>query len=153
MTGDDAVILALHKNFRFLVWEISTGRCIKTIDTGDIVRSVAWCPNGKISLIAVASGQRLILLNPKVGDKMLVKKTDEILLEAPKSDALGKHHCSVSFMRQWRPIFKPLNHSLFISHFQTMNVSKLPYSGRRPKAMNTRLVTASSSPISNRSNK
>lgn len=76
--------------FQFLVWEISTGRCIKTIDTGDIVRSVAWCPNAKISLIAVASGQRLILLNPKVGDKMLVKKTDEILIEAPKIDALGK---------------------------------------------------------------
>lgn len=78
-------------NFCVLVWEISTGRCIKTIDTGDIVRSVAWCPNAKISLIAVATGQRLILLNPKVGDKMLVKKTDEILIEAPKIDTLGKN--------------------------------------------------------------
>lgn len=38
----------------------------------------------------MASGQRLILLNPKVGDKILVKKTDEILIEAPKIDALGK---------------------------------------------------------------
>lgn len=82
--------LFLLFQFVILVWEISTGRCIKTIDTGDIVRSVAWCPNGKISLIAVASGQRLILLNPKVGDKMLVKKTDEILIEAPKIDGLGK---------------------------------------------------------------
>ncbi|KAJ6644003.1 Ribosome biogenesis protein BOP1 like [Pseudolycoriella hygida] len=70
------------------IWEVSTGRCTKTIDTGDIVRSVAWCPNSKISLIAVASGQRLILLNPKVGDKMLIKKTDDILIEAPKIDVL-----------------------------------------------------------------
>lgn len=74
--------------FPFSVWEISTGRCIKTIETGDIVRSVAWCPNAKISLIAIASGQKLILLNPKVGDKMLTKKTDDVLTEAPKSDQL-----------------------------------------------------------------
>lgn len=74
--------------FQFSVWEIQTGRCIKTIETGDIVRSVAWCPNPKISLIAIASGQRLILLNHLVGDKMLVKKTDDILVEAPKTDLL-----------------------------------------------------------------
>lgn len=52
------------------------------------MRSVAWCPNAKISLIAIASGQKLILLNPKVGDKMLTKKTDDVLTEAPKSDQL-----------------------------------------------------------------
>lgn len=58
------------------------------METGEIVRSVAWCPNSKISLIAIASGQQLILVNPKVGDKMLTKKTDEILVEAPKIDLL-----------------------------------------------------------------
>lgn len=77
--------------FYFSVWEIQTGRCIKTIETGDIVRSVAWCPNAKISLIAIASGQRLLLVNPQVGDKMLVKKTDDILIEAPKVDGVGKY--------------------------------------------------------------
>lgn len=71
-----------------IVWEISTGRCIKTLQTNDIVRSVAWCPNPKISLIAIASGQRLILVNPKVGDSLLTKKTDEILIEAPKIDLI-----------------------------------------------------------------
>lgn len=76
-------------NVCFLVWEIQTGRCIKTIETGDIVRSVAWCPNAKISLIAVATGNRLLLINPKVGDKMLIKKTDDILTEAPKVDGIG----------------------------------------------------------------
>lgn len=52
------------------------------------MRSVAWSPNSKISLIAVASGNRVLLINPKIGDKMLVKKTDEILQVAPISDAL-----------------------------------------------------------------
>lgn len=84
-----SAIFSVISIYFYLVWEIQTGRCIKTIETGEIVRSVAWCPNVKISLIAIASGQRLILLNPKVGDKVLVKKTDDILVEAPKSDGLG----------------------------------------------------------------
>lgn len=71
------------------IWEISTGRCIKTIQTNDVVRSVAWCPNSKISLIAVASGKKLLLINPGVGDiKLITKKTDDLLSEAPKTDVL-----------------------------------------------------------------
>lgn len=76
--------------FFFLVWEISTARCIKTIKTDDVIRCVAWCPNPKMSLIAVATGKRLLLINPKVGDKMLTKKMDDILEEAPKTnDVMG----------------------------------------------------------------
>lgn len=71
-----------------LVWEIATGRCIRTIETDDVVRCVAWCPNVKLSIIAVASGNRLLLINPKVGDKMLIKKTDDLLAEAPQLDIL-----------------------------------------------------------------
>lgn len=68
------------------VWEISTARCIKTIKCKDIVRSVAWCPNPKLLLIAAATGPDVILINPKVGDKLLIKKTDDLLVEAPKTD-------------------------------------------------------------------
>lgn len=50
-------------------------------------------------MIAVASGQRLILLNPKVGDKMLIKKTDEILIEAPKIDGLDNERIKTAV--QW----------------------------------------------------
>lgn len=51
-----------------------------------MVRCVAWCPNIKLSLVAVASGQRLLLINPKVGDKLWTKKTDELLNEPPQND-------------------------------------------------------------------
>lgn len=68
------------------VWEISTARCIKTVKCKDVVRCVAWCPNPKLLLIAAATGQDTILINPKVGDKLLIKKTDDLLVEAPKSD-------------------------------------------------------------------
>lgn len=70
------------------IWEISTARCLKTLKTDDVVRSVAWCPNSKLLLIAVATGQRLLLINPRVGDKLLIKNTDEILKEMPVSDVL-----------------------------------------------------------------
>lgn len=53
-----------------------------------MVRCVAWCPNPKLSIIAIASGQRLLLVNPKVGDKFLTRKTDDLLSESPKSDQL-----------------------------------------------------------------
>ncbi|XP_063708159.1 ribosome biogenesis protein BOP1 homolog [Culicoides brevitarsis] len=68
------------------VWEIATARCIKTVKCKDVVRSVAWCPNPKLLLIAAATGQDTILINPKVGDKLLIKKTDDLLIEAPKHD-------------------------------------------------------------------
>ncbi|EDW77174.1 uncharacterized protein Dwil_GK22227 [Drosophila willistoni] len=67
------------------IWEIATGRCIRTIETEDVVRCVAWCPNAKLSIIAVATGSRLLLVNPKVGDKLLIKKTDDLLAEEPSN--------------------------------------------------------------------
>ncbi|XP_037950233.1 ribosome biogenesis protein BOP1 homolog [Teleopsis dalmanni] len=70
------------------IWEIATGRCIRTIQTEDVVRCVAWCPNAKLSIIAVATGNRLLLINPKVGDNLIVKKTDDLLSEEPKNEQL-----------------------------------------------------------------
>lgn len=51
-----------------------------------------------MSLIAVATGKRLLLINPKVGDKMLTKKMDDILEEAPKTnDVMGMFNVYFSF--------------------------------------------------------
>ncbi|KAK2723761.1 ribosome biogenesis protein BOP1 homolog [Artemia franciscana] len=65
------------------VWEVSTGRCLKTFEIGTPVRSVAWCPNNALSLVAVAAGHKVFLLNPGVGDKLVVANTDQILKEEP----------------------------------------------------------------------
>ncbi|GAB0094614.1 Ribosome biogenesis protein BOP1 homolog [Sergentomyia squamirostris] len=81
------------------IWEVVTARCVKTIQTKDIVRSVAWCPNGKLSIIAVASGQRLLLINPETGDKLVVTKTDELLAEAPENDQLDPERLKAAV--QW----------------------------------------------------
>ncbi|XP_073812684.1 ribosome biogenesis protein BOP1 homolog [Musca autumnalis] len=101
------------------IWEIATGRCIRTIETDDVVRCVAWCPNPKLAIIAVASGNRLLLINPKVGDKMLVKKTDDLLAEAPQIDTLESDRIKTAV--QWataEPAEQEKGVRLVITHFK-----------------------------------
>ncbi|KAJ9597872.1 hypothetical protein L9F63_011273 [Diploptera punctata] len=68
------------------VWEISTGRCVRTIPVGGIVRSISWCPSQKLSLIAVAADRKVLLINPGVDDLLICSRTDSMLDEAPKQD-------------------------------------------------------------------
>ncbi|CAD1470194.1 unnamed protein product, partial [Heterotrigona itama] len=70
------------------VWEIATGRCIKTIPCGGIIRSVAWCPNQSLSLIAVAADKKVLLINPGVGDHLITNKTNQLLEIIPQSDVI-----------------------------------------------------------------
>ncbi|XP_050073826.1 ribosome biogenesis protein BOP1 homolog [Anopheles maculipalpis] len=111
------------------IWEISTARCIRTIPTGDIVRSVAWCPNSKISLVAVASGKRVLLINPKVGDYMLVKKTDDLLAEAPRSDTVDNERIQTAI--QWGEVTEEESKAgvrIVITHFR--EVRQVTWHGR-----------------------
>uniref|UniRef100_A0A182NK53 Ribosome biogenesis protein BOP1 homolog n=1 Tax=Anopheles dirus TaxID=7168 RepID=A0A182NK53_9DIPT len=111
------------------IWEISTARCIRTIPTGDIVRSVAWCPNSKISLVAVASGKRVLLVNPKVGDYLLVKKTDDLLAEAPRSDTIDNERIRTAV--QWGEVTedeRKLGVRIVITHFR--EVRQVTWHGR-----------------------
>jgi ribosome biogenesis protein ERB1 len=84
------VTLYLHNHYVVSVWEISTGRCLQTIPVGGIVRSVSWCPNQALSLIAVAADRKVLLVNPRVGDHLVWSKTDSLLDEAPEQDVVGE---------------------------------------------------------------
>lgn len=35
-------------------WEVSTARCLKTLDVGGAVKGVAWNPNPAVCLVAVS---------------------------------------------------------------------------------------------------
>ena len=50
---------------------------------GGVVRSVAWCPNTALSLVAVAVDTKLFLINTGLGDKLVNARTDELLGEEP----------------------------------------------------------------------
>jgi len=73
----------------FLVWEISTGRCLRTIPVGGIVRSIEWNPNKALSLVAVVADRKLLIINPGVGDHLIVSKTDSILSTPPVQASIG----------------------------------------------------------------
>uniref|UniRef100_A0A8C9TNK1 Ribosome biogenesis protein BOP1 n=1 Tax=Scleropages formosus TaxID=113540 RepID=A0A8C9TNK1_SCLFO len=56
------------------LWEVSTGRCMKTVEVGGAVRSIVWNPNPAICLVAV-----LVLLNPYLADKLVYNATDQLI--------------------------------------------------------------------------
>lgn len=92
-----SILVTIHSTSKFIVlcpfftvWEVSTGRCVKTFEVGGVVRSVAWCPNSALSLVAVAADRKLLLINPSVGDFLVVGKTDTLLDEPPEQTAIGK---------------------------------------------------------------
>lgn len=70
------------------IWEVNTGRCLKTIQTDSTVRCVEWCPNAALSLVLVATGNEVLLINPGVGDFVVSSRTDTVLKEVPKSDVV-----------------------------------------------------------------
>ncbi|KAL1459878.1 hypothetical protein WDU94_011829 [Cyamophila willieti] len=70
------------------VWEIATGRCVRTIPAGGVVRSIAWCPNTALSLMAVAADRKLLIVNPRVGDILIQTKTDDLMSEPPEGVVL-----------------------------------------------------------------
>lgn len=63
------------------VWEISSGRCLSTILVKDAIMSVTWNPNKTMSLLAIAHGSQISLIDPGVGHAKIVETTTEIMTE------------------------------------------------------------------------
>ncbi|XP_025727115.1 ribosome biogenesis protein BOP1 isoform X1 [Callorhinus ursinus] len=61
------------------LWEVVTARCMRTVPVGGVVRSVAWNPHPTICLVAVAVEDSVLLLNPALGDRLVVSGTDQLL--------------------------------------------------------------------------
>ncbi|XP_064610704.1 ribosome biogenesis protein bop1-like [Liolophura sinensis] len=68
------------------LWEIATGRCMKTLKLGGVVKSLTWNPNSSVCLIAVTVESSVILLNPHLGDKLLYTATDNMLANFTKEE-------------------------------------------------------------------
>uniref|UniRef100_A0A452EH86 Ribosome biogenesis protein BOP1 n=1 Tax=Capra hircus TaxID=9925 RepID=A0A452EH86_CAPHI len=60
-------------------WEVATARCIRTVPVDGVVKSVAWNPHPTICLVAVAVEDTVLLLNPALGDRLVVGSTDQLL--------------------------------------------------------------------------
>lgn len=53
------------------------------------MRSVEWNPNKSLSLIAVVADRKLMIINPGVGDHLVISKTDTILATPPVQASIG----------------------------------------------------------------
>ncbi|KAI5091549.1 ribosome biogenesis protein bop1 [Silurus meridionalis] len=60
-------------------WEVSTARCLKTMEMSGAVKSLAWSPNPAVCLVAVSYGETVVLINPGLGDKLICSATDQLL--------------------------------------------------------------------------
>ncbi|XP_030644930.1 ribosome biogenesis protein bop1 [Chanos chanos] len=60
-------------------WEVGTGRCVKTLEVGGAVKSVAWNPNPAVCLVAVSFEGTVLLVNPGLGDKLVCSATDQLI--------------------------------------------------------------------------
>ncbi len=44
------------------LWEVQTGRCMRTWALGSPVHCVSWCPAAGLRILAAAAGNRIVLL-------------------------------------------------------------------------------------------
>jgi len=57
-------------------WEVSTGRCMKIVPVSGTVTSVAWNPSTSLPILAATVEEKLLVLNPHLGDKLLCTSFD-----------------------------------------------------------------------------
>lgn len=60
-------------------WEVCSSRCLKTVQVGGAVKSVAWNPNTSLSLLAVALDSMVLVLSPSLADKQVVSASERLL--------------------------------------------------------------------------
>lgn len=67
------------------IWEISTGRCLRSFDVEAAVKWVAWNPSNKLFLLAIVIENKVIFLNPEtyLMDKLVVQQTNAVFREEP----------------------------------------------------------------------
>jgi ribosome biogenesis protein ERB1 len=61
------------------LWEVASGRCMRTWDLGAPVVCVAWCPAAATRLLAAAAGKSLLLLPSGVGGEAAAAAAAEAL--------------------------------------------------------------------------
>ena len=68
------------------IWEVLTGRCFKTLHFDHPVSFVSWCPKPERTVLAVASGKDIIIVNPGVGSKSCINDTDSFFESGSRDD-------------------------------------------------------------------
>ncbi|XP_039648342.1 ribosome biogenesis protein bop1 [Perca fluviatilis] len=68
-------------------WEVCSSRCLKTVQVGGAVKSVAWNPNLSVCLLAVALDSVVLILSPSLADRQVVLSSERLLSAPQEADA------------------------------------------------------------------
>ncbi|XP_028296672.1 ribosome biogenesis protein bop1-like isoform X2 [Gouania willdenowi] len=60
-------------------WEVCSARCVRTVQTGGAVKSVAWNPNPAFCLLAVALDSVVLILAPSLADGHVTSSSERLL--------------------------------------------------------------------------
>ncbi|KAA0191939.1 hypothetical protein HAZT_HAZT011102 [Hyalella azteca] len=68
------------------IWEISSGRCIRTLDVGDAVTCLQWNPNSRVLVLAVCVGSCVVMINPEsyLTEAAVVTRTNALFMVPPE---------------------------------------------------------------------
>uniref|UniRef100_A0A672I872 Ribosome biogenesis protein BOP1 n=1 Tax=Salarias fasciatus TaxID=181472 RepID=A0A672I872_SALFA len=61
------------------LWEVCSSRCLKTVQVGGAVKSVAWNPNPAVCLLAAALDTLVLVLSPGLADKQVLSSSERLL--------------------------------------------------------------------------
>ncbi|KAF2368412.1 WD40 repeat [Trinorchestia longiramus] len=68
------------------IWDISNGRCIRTLEMGGEVKCLAWNPSNKVLVLAVCVDKRVVMVNPEsyLTEASIVTRTNALFLAPPQ---------------------------------------------------------------------
>ncbi|XP_060915566.1 ribosome biogenesis protein bop1 isoform X2 [Labrus mixtus] len=69
-------------------WEVCSSRCMKTIQVGGPVKSVAWNPNPSVCLLAVALDSAVLILSPSLADRQVVSSSERLLSSQQETELM-----------------------------------------------------------------
>jgi len=58
------------------IWEVLSGKCMRTIELDKPVKCVSWCPNENQRLIIASTDRDVLIINPQLGNRKLIQETD-----------------------------------------------------------------------------
>jgi ribosome biogenesis protein ERB1 len=73
------------------LWEISSGRCVRTWELDSVPQNLAWCPNAAVAVVAIAVDNKLVFLYAGTATPVNAESTFDALrgwrAEAAETDA------------------------------------------------------------------
>ncbi|VVB03422.1 unnamed protein product [Arabis nemorensis] len=97
------------------IWEVETGRCLKTWQFDEAVKCVAWNPLSDFPILAVAMGRDLVILNTELGTDEEQNTIKELL----NLGNLPEQSTSVAAIVSWLP--DEIYGGIKIRHFKNIS--------------------------------